>query len=179
MYVMGVLRGVVVAVALAGCSVVEGGDPEAEVEIAAPEAPMATTYYIDAACSPPADLAEDVAAGFARWQDFGVNVVESDGPAPGAITVCFGSDGHGIRIGSSSWSDQHDHDAIWFRVGDYGPAQYARVAAHEMGHIVTGSPDHLPAGERGIMASTVDYQTDEWSVADVEFIESLGPIYEL
>lgn len=168
------LAGVALLWLTMGCTVgLEAPEPPAyavDVPVAAPSA----TYYIDPTCAAGTDELEAcVAEGFALWQDFDVRVIESDGPAPGAVRVCFGDEGHGDRIGSASWNDQHNHDGIWFRVGDYDPAQYARVAAHEMGHIVMSSPEHLPEGERGIMASTVDYQTDDWSPADVELIESL------
>jgi hypothetical protein len=135
------------------------------------------SWSLDSTCAEPSDA--DRAAleeGLALWSDgFGVDIVHDDHAAATHVSVCFsdepiGHNGLATRTGPDSYRIQ-----LCRRCQRFSGRLYAGLVAHEFGHVVLRSSDHLADGA-GIMASGHDCAGDsaacEWSDADYEFIGS-------
>jgi hypothetical protein len=136
-----------------------------------------TSWSLDSRCAEPSDV--DRAAledGLALWSDgFGVDIAQDDPLAARQISVCFsdepiGHNGLATRTGPDTYRIQ-----LCRRCQRFSGRFYAGLVAHELGHVILRSGDHLSEGA-GIMAPGHDCAGDstacQWSDADYEFIGS-------
>jgi hypothetical protein len=142
-------------------------------------------------CATAPENLEVAAAGLALWADFGVRVVEADTmPVATAarrdiVSVCFASGPFwGSRVGSTSWTER----GVELTVRTDLPVRswIGSVAAHELGHVILGSAEHLddsscgfidapdPCG--GIMGGR--YIWPDFTARDVEFAQARGLVWQ-
>jgi hypothetical protein len=130
---------------------------------------LAVEYYFDPSCQADPQLIDLAGEGFTLWQDFGVEVVEVSGSAPGAVAVCL-RDPSPDFAGRTTSTDEGWRIQIAHSRNGEPWRNYVQVAAHELGHVLLDNFRHLPREDTGIMAWTVGNQTDYWSDADIAFI---------
>jgi hypothetical protein len=172
------MRLTLLAVLLSACA---GSDPDLTPR--EPEEEQdghVVTYHLDTRdeCAPADGQWEAVGAAFSAWQAFGVELVESESPAPSSVAVCirpgefwgwrYGatvSSPDGVRMDLRADIDQPgSHRVLW------------SIAAHEILHVVLATNEHSPA--RGLTGIRVCSDCDGFTADDVAWVQSFGLAYE-
>lgn len=147
---------------LTGCGTIET-DPR--VPFSAETGPA---WGLDPGCET-AGLAE-VERGAALWAE--ITDLERD-DATADITICIVPGPFwGGRYGSTTWSD--DGAEITVRGDIAGGWLLASVTAHELGHALMRTGEHLPAGRTGIMAADIDGLERAFTESDMELLARHG-----
>ena len=181
----------VLAVVAASCGACDAstGDVGSDDDIEFIEAPpdrssppyRRVTYFLDPRpeCSPivPGSW-EATADAFSAWQEFGVELVESEAPvaaSPDTVAVCL-RDGEfwSWRYGATAWSPTAGM-GMDLRTDIDQPGRHRvlwAIAAHEMLHVVLSTNEH--AQEPGLTGLRVCPTCQGFTATDIEWVESFG-----
>lgn len=129
---------------------------------------------------------ERISAGFALWQDFGIELVETDAESQDLYSVRVCVTDVALYAGYATWSEVRANIDIDTLYAPEGPVETGRathpeqemitIAAHEMGHVATRTNAHLKGDHHGIMSVTMQHPVPAeptWTQDDKEFLLDL------